>query len=623
LSPSLPLSPVSPPSEGDRARLSFRIAGGRFPLLRLLVVARPAAGWMILGSLLGLLTVLSGVGLLAASAYVLSAAALQPSIADLQPAIVAIRFFGLSRAVLRYLERLVSHQATFKLLAHLRLWFFDAVEPLAPARLQETRAGDLLARALADIETLQEFYLRGISPPLVAVATALLVSAVLAGTSPPLAVANLALALGGGLGLAWVMQRRSRRLAQRIIAPRAWVSHVTLQALQGLTDWKIYGGTERWIADLSQASLSWGRAQEDRARGTSLLAAFSTAWGFLAAASAIAVLTPRALEGAFPAVLLASYTLGLLASYEPVASLPAAAEQASTSSLAATRLMEVLDSEPAVNERVGQSIAPQFSSLELEQLAFNYPGSARPILEDVNLSLVAGERLAILGRSGSGKSTLVRLLLRFWAPSRGRLLLNGEDMQSLLPESVRKFYAPLTQPMDLMSATLGENIALGHPTASSETLLSVLSQAGLDPLLERLPDGLDTYVGEMGFALSAGERQRVGLARALIRPAPVLLLDEPTHGLDAATASEVLDRLLAGLQGRSLILLTHDVSRLERLDRIIVLEQGRIQACGPHDELQRSNRLYQWMLAQRKEEGLLQRLQRVQSSAAGVSAAPA
>ncbi|MCJ7513360.1 MAG: thiol reductant ABC exporter subunit CydC, partial [Anaerolineales bacterium] len=568
---STPIEPLSP-------RLGRRLSGivhrGQpwAAEVRLLGVARPVIGWMALAAALGVLTVISGVALMAASAYVISAAALRPSIAELQVAIVALRLFGISRGLLRYAERLASHHATFALLARLRLWFFVSLEPLAPARLLGFRSGDLLARILSDIEMLQEFFLRAVAPPVVALLVALLTALVLCGLSPALAALNLILACLGGIGLAWLAQRLTRSNAARLVDARSRMQATVVEALQGIEDWLVYGLEAEWGSQVAALGTELAHTQTRRSRTLALVSAASTCLGVLACLATLALLTPLVRQGSLNGVFLASVALGVLASYEPVGALPAAAEQSATSRQAAARLIEIVEAEPEIDEGPGGLLDAPFRSLRVEHLSFHYPGDARPVLSDVSFDLVPGRRLAILGASGSGKSTLAHLLLRFWEVDAGCIQVNEQDVRRLQPAAIRQLFSSLLQPPYLFSATVGENIRLQQPGVSSAEIELALELAGLKERVDALPDGLEAWVGEYGTALSAGERQRLALARALARPAPILLLDEPTAGLDPVTAGRVLDNLWRALGERALILITHDPTGLDQVDEILVME---------------------------------------------------
>ncbi len=565
---------------------------------------------MALAAILGVLTVVSGMALMAASAYVISAAALHPSIADLQVAIVALRVFGLSRGLLRYAERLASHQATFRLLARLRLWFFASLEPLAPARLLSYRSGDLLARITSDIETLQEFFLRVLSPSMVAILVTLLLSAVLSGVSPALAILNLALACMGGVGLAWLVQRRTWTTANRLIRARSRLNASVVEALEGAAEWLVYGWEHTWAGQFRAQGQAMAMAQEERNRSLALVAAVSSSLGALATAATIALLTPHVRQWSLDGVFLASIALAVLASYETAGALPAAAEQAGTSRLAASRLIEIVDGLPEVDEGLGASLASPFRSLRLAGLRFHYPGDRREVLSGLSLDLAPGSRVAVLGTSGAGKSTLAHLLLRFWQVEPGQIQVNGHDVRDLRPEAVRAVFSSLLQPPFLFARTIRENITLGDDTLTTAQVEQALDQAGLTQRLGSSPEGIDAWVGEFGAMLSAGERQRVALARALARPAPILLLDEPTAALDPLTAGQVMENLWAALGERALLLMTHDPTGLERMDEILILDKGRLVARGNHISLAHADNLYRRMLAARRQDVILQRLQR-------------
>ena len=428
--------------------------------MRLLSLAAPIRGWIALSALIGLATVLSGMGLMGASAYVISAAALHPSIAELQVAIVLVRFFGISRGLFRYLERLVSHQATFRLLAQLRVWFYAALEPLAPARLLRYRSGDLLARMQQDIAALESFYVRVLYPPLVAVGIALLTALYLWRFDPRLALGLLLLQCIAGVLLPFLVRRLSAAPARQQVLQRAALDAALVDSIQGMPDLLAAGGQDRQLARLDAAGLALAQAQR---RLASLNALQNALLGFFANASLWVVLflaIPLVGAGSIPGVYLAVLALVALTSFEAIAPLPLAAQQLEGSLQSARRLVEIVDASPEVADPPDPQplvvpAPPRSGSppplLAVQGLSFRYPAAwqlssgdplppplaaepdAGEALVDLDFSLAPGEVVAIVGPSGAGKSTLVGLLLRFWDYHAGAHLVQRAGAAPLLP----------------------------------------------------------------------------------------------------------------------------------------------------------------------------------------------
>ncbi|HFE52010.1 MAG TPA: ATP-binding cassette domain-containing protein [Bacteroidetes bacterium] len=381
---------------------------------RLLRLALPFRSQMALAVGLGFLTVGSSVGLLATSAYLISAAALHPSIAELQVAIVGVRFFGISRGVFRYLERLVSHNATFRLLEHLRVWFYRALEPLAPARLARYKTGDLHARIVNDIETLETFFLRVLAPPVVAVLTAAAMGLLAWTFHPLLGVAVAVLLVGAGVGLVGVTYGLQKHTGPNLVRSRSQLRSLLVDSVGGIADLTAFGATRRLFDRVRTASLRVAGGQ----RRANLSEAVENSLGVLAANGAAWVVLLLALRLAdqevFEPLYLAALTLATLASFEAVFPLPQAAHSLNENLEAGSRLFEIVDSEPAAVDPPEPLPAPRGEKLDVQDLTFSYDRNLPPALDGVSFSISRNASLAVVGPSGAGKSTLVNLLLRFW-----------------------------------------------------------------------------------------------------------------------------------------------------------------------------------------------------------------
>jgi ATP-binding cassette subfamily C protein CydCD len=546
-------------------------SGSLTPARRLLALAAPYRGAFALAALLGFATVGSSVGLTATSSYLIARAALMPPIAALNVAIVGVRFFGIARALLRYAERYVAHRATFRLLAGVRGWFFAAVEPLAPAGLVDTRGGDLLARAVGDVETLEQLYLRVLSPPLVALLTAALTGALLAAFDARVALAVLCLQLLAGAGLPLLARRLARRPAAEAAAARAELTATAVEALQGLPDLLALGAEDALRARLAGQGRRLAAAQQRQANLRGLSAALTGALGRLAAVAAVVLAVPAVGAGELDGVFLALLALTAMASFEAVAPLAGAVQGAEASLAAARRLFAVTDTPPPVGDEPAASPAPRDASVEIAGLSFRYPGAARPVLRDVCARVGGGERLLVLGPSGAGKSTLAALLLRFWDGYAGSIKVGGHDLRAYRADDVRRLFGVVAQDTHLFNGTVRENLLLARPGAAGAELDAVCRRARFDAVLARLPEGYDTRLGEGGAALSGGERQRLAIARALLKDAPILLLDEPTAHLDADAEREVLAALKELERGRTTILISHRPAASDGADAVLRL----------------------------------------------------
>ncbi len=546
---------------------------------------------MALAALLGVLTIASSVGLMMTSAWMIAKAGLQPSIAELGVAVVSVRFFGIARGVFRYLERLVAHDTTFRLLAYLRVRFYQAVEPLAPARLADFRSGDLLSRVVGDIESLQNVYLRAIAPPLVALITALALALLFAALDPWVALVALALMFAAGVGVPLLAARSSRSMGRERVAARAALDAALIDGIQGMGETLVYGRAAAQLADLDALTTRLSAAETRLSRADSAQAALMILLANGAALAVLAVAIPRV-----DPIFLAALALGTTAAFEALMPLAQAAAQLGANLAAAERLFEVVDALPAVTDPPNPAPPPSSFDLQFAGVTFRYTPDAPPALDDLTLSIPPGAKIAVVGASGSGKSTLVNLLARFWDADSGQMTLGGRDLRSYTQADVRQAVGVMEQRTHLFNTTIRENIWIGRRDAAEAEVVEVARRARLDEFIAQLPQGWDTLVGENGVRLSAGQRQRVALARVLLKGAPLLLLDEPTANLDAVNERAILETILAQSEGHTLLLLTHRLALLDRMDAVVVLERGRVVERGTHAELIERGGLYRDML---------------------------
>lgn len=559
---------------------------------RLLHFLRPFSHWVALSTLLGAATIASSIGLLGTSAFLIARSALHPSIADLQVAIVGVRFFGISRALLRYLERLTSHATNFRLLAQLRVWFYRAIEPLAPAQLLDQHSGDLLNRAISDIETLENFYVRAVAPPL----TALIVTCGLAAYVGQFSLRLSGVLVGGlllsGIAVPLLTHKLSQRPGQAWGEAQSNLSSAWLDLLQGLPDLLLFEQASSALERVRQANRRSLFAQQRLVWTGAISNALNTLLTNLTLLIVLLIAIPLVSHGSLDGILLAVLTLITLAGFEAVTPLATAAQFWQSSQAAATRLFEIADRPAIITEPAKPQPVPLDFHLSVRGLTFSYPNSNQPVLKDICFDMPQGSHLALVGPSGCGKSTLLSLLLRFWDIPNDTIWLNEQDLRNFSPEELRNHITAALQPPYLFTATLRQNLLLGNPQASETQLWEALHTVALDDWANHLPDRLDTWLGEQGTAISGGEQQRIALARTLLRPSSVLLLDEPTANLDAETERILLQRLPAALTGRSVLWVTHRLTALEAFDTILVLDQGVIFERGTHTSLLANNGLY-------------------------------
>ncbi|MEU7566391.1 thiol reductant ABC exporter subunit CydD [Streptomyces fradiae] len=560
--------------------------GARRVLARVRGMAGESRGRLALALLLGSLALASAVGLMAVSGWLISRASEQPPILHLMVAVTATRAFGTGRAVFRYAERLVSHDAVLRMLADLRVAVYQRLERIAPAGLRRTGRGDLLSRLVSDVDALQDYWLRWLLPA----GTALLVGAGAAGfTAWLLPEAGAVLAVGlllAGVAVPAVGGAFARRAEQRLAPARGALSTRVVDLLRGCAELTVAGALPDRAARAREADGALTRIAARQSAATALgggLIALAT--GLTVAGAALAGIA-AVRDGRLDGVALAVVVLTPLAAFETVAGMPLAVQYRQRVRRSAERVFEVLDAPVPVAEPERPAAAPASPfPLELRAVAARHPGQDRDALTAFDLRLEQGRRVAVVGTSGAGKTTVAQVLLRFVDVAAGTYRIGGADATELDGDDVRRLVGLCAQDAHLFDSTVRENLRLARPDASDDDLRSVLAEARLLDWVDALPDGLDTPVGEHGARLSGGQRQRLALARALLADFPVLVLDEPAEHLDLATADALTEDLLRATRGRTTVLITHRLRGLDAVDEVVVLADGEVVQRGPYAEL--------------------------------------
>ncbi|QLE73050.1 thiol reductant ABC exporter subunit CydD [Streptomyces rectiverticillatus] len=569
--------------------------GGTGVLGRVRAAARPLRGRFALALLLGALALGSAVGLMAVSGWLISRASQQPPVLYLMVAVTATRAFGIGRAVFRYAERLVSHDAALRTLAGLRAGVYGRLERLAPAGLRDTHRGDLLSRLVADVDALQDYFLRWLLP----LGSAVLVGGAAVGfTAWLLPEAGLVLAAGllvAGAAVPVLSGAVARRAERQIAPARGELSVQVVDVLAGTDELTVAGALPARLTGLRAADGRLTRIARRAAAATALGSGLSAlACGLTVAAAAWTGVT-AVHDGRLDGLWLAVVVLTPLAAFEAVSGLPLAVQYRQRVRKSAERVYEVLDAPLPVKEGTADAPGTPFP-LRLTDLTARYPGQPVPALEGFGLELAAGRRVAVVGRSGAGKTTLAQVLLRFLDAEAGTYTLAGRNTVPMAGDAVRGLVGLCAQDAHIFDSSLRENLRLARPDASEAALRDALRSARLLEWVDGLPQGLDTLVGEHGARLSGGQRQRLALARALLADFPVLVLDEPAEHLDLPTADALTADLLAATEGRTTVLITHRLTGLEAVDEVIVLERGRTVQRGSYEALAAADGPFRRML---------------------------
>ncbi|MGW0856571.1 thiol reductant ABC exporter subunit CydD [Streptomyces sp. NPDC002690] len=558
-----------------------------------------------LALLLGSLALGSSVGLMAVSGWLISRASEQPPVLYLMVAVTATRAFGIGRAFFRYAERLVSHDTVLQLLAELRVAVYRGLERVTPAGLRTTRRGDLLSRLVADVDELQDYWLRWLLPAGTAVVVGVASSGFLGVLLPE---AGVVLALGlllAGVGVPLISGAVADRAERRLAPARADLAVRVTDLLGGTAELTVAGALPARTARVRAADGVLTRIAARAASATALGGGLSSLLSGLTVVASALVALPAVHDGRLGGLELAVVLLTPLAAFEAVNGMPLAVQYRRRAQRSAERVYEVLDAPVPVHEPADPAPAPATPfPLEVRGLTARYPEASRPALDSVDLTLEQGRRIAVVGPSGSGKTTLAQVLLRFLDAERGAYRLGGTDAAALDGDTVRTYIGLCAQDAHVFDSSVRENLRLARTDATEEDLRSALAGARLLDWTDSLPDGLDTLVGEHGARLSGGQRQRLALARALLADFPVLVLDEPAEHLDIATADALTEDLLDVTRGRTTVLITHRLAGLDAVDEVVVLDGGRVVQRGTHAELAAVDGPLRRMLEREREADL-------------------
>ncbi len=554
--------------------------------------------WLLsLGVVLAIVTLLASIGLLTLSGWFLSASAVVGvaglySFNYMLPA-AGVRGAAITRTAGRYFERLVSHDATFRVLQHLRVFTFSKLLPLSPAGLARFRQGELLNRLVADVDTLDHLYLRVISPLVGAFMVIAVVTFGLSFLDVRLALTLGAILLATLLFLPPLFYYAGKPTGEALTVQRGQYRQQLTAWLQGHAELTIFGATKRYREQLDATEFGWQEAQ----RRQSELTALSQAVMLLIGGLAVVVMLWMAAAGVggntSPGALIALFVFCALAAFEALAPVTGAFQHLGQVIASALRVTQITNQRPEVTFVTGAPETFAQVSVAIRQVGFTYPQQPQSALNNITLTVKAGQHVAVLGRTGCGKSTLLQLLTRAWDPQQGEIQFNGRPLRELDENTLRAATSVVPQRVHLFSATLRDNLLLAAPLASDERLSAILERVGLEKLLSDA--GLNSWLGEGGRQLSGGELRRLAIARALLHDAPLMLLDEPTEGLDAETERQILDLLAEVTAGKTVLMVTHRLRGLTHFDSIIVMDNGQIIEQGNHAELMATGgRYYQF-----------------------------
>lgn len=543
-------------------------------LCHLLRLSRPWCLRMALGVLLSVIVIISNVVLLGLSGWFITSMALAGAgslaLEFFTPA-AAIRGLAVLRTFARYLERLVSHDATLRLLSVLRVWFYKQLAPLAPARLQDFRDGDVLARLRADIDSLDNFYLRILTPAIAGLISAIIILAGLYWFSPSVALIDAVVLILAGVIVPAIVAAATKASGNKIAGVRSSVQAGSTDLIRGLGELQMVGAVVHQTDHLRQLSQQLIGAQRRQAWMSGTGGALSALMGQLGMFIAFILLFTPGHASGITASEIVMLLFTVLASTEAVAGLPAAFAALGTTREAARRLFSMTELTPAI-VLPESSPMPESNELTFASVTMRYAPDAPVVLDKLSFTVPVGHCLAILGPSGAGKTTILNLVQGFWDTTEGDVLIGGRPVRTLSEDALRQTISIVSQKTYLFNASIRDNLRLVSPDVDDAALWDALTRASLADEVRSFPQGLDTLVGELGVRLSGGQARRIAIARAYLSHAPIVLLDEPTEGLDAVNTGLVLNCLKDLIKGKTTLLVTHQIQPLSLANSRLLLD---------------------------------------------------
>lgn len=521
----------------------------------------------------------ANLALVSTSAYLIAKAARHPSnVLLLGVPLAGVRFFGTLRGVARYGERYFSHDVTFRILKDIRMHVYHTLEPLAPSRLKSLHSGDLLMRAVSDVDTMQNIFL-GMGLPSIVAVVSLILAWFIAWLTNAVVADVLAIGLFAvGVTIPFVFRRESSESGKRNVGLRAEISSKLVEVVQGMEDTLALNAESRVLAYFQSRHQEWRALQKRLNRVSGIQTSLFAMATHLVMVGILLLGVHLASEHRIPGVLLPVVVLLSIASFEAIQPLPSSFRVRGAVVKAAQRLVELEKMAPAISVPPEPNPLPAYPGIMVHGVWFRYSPKDPWILKGLTAQVPFGKHVALVGPNGIGKSSVLGVLTRLWDFERGNVSLDGVDIRSCHPDQVRSLFSVVTQFPHVFDRTLRENICVARPRANEREILDALEVAQLRELVANLPQGLDTPVGEHGLALSGGERKRLAVARAVLKDSPILFLDEPTEGLDSIKDRDLLAALVQRWSNRTILWITHRLANLDLMDEVWVMRHGRVNA---------------------------------------------
>ncbi len=564
-------------------------------LLKLLKIAKQYKLWMLLAAFIGFLTIGSSIGLMMTSAYIIAKAALHPSIMELQVSIVGVRFFGIARGIFRYLERYISHEVTFHLLAKFRVWFFKTITPLVPSRISTYKSGDLLNRAVSNVESLEHFFVRVIAPPIIAIFVLILFVLLFGMYSFYYSFTVAGFYLLAGIGVPALSYYLSKNIGPELVKLQSKLSELSIDQTQGIADLLVFGQHKKYMEKFNKLNEQYTSLQRRMAIITGMQDALIGLFMNFAVVFVLVVAIPDVTSGLLDGVYLSVLALGTMAVFEAVIPLPMSLQYLEKTAKAAEEIFELEQNKPEDIKEIQNPKIPLEFSIQFSELNFAYNPN-EVIYNNLSLTIPQNKITAIVGASGAGKSTLINLLLKFWDYDKGTISIGNVNLNEISQQTLSEIIAVAPQNTHLFNLSIKENFRFAKADATDEQIIEAAKKAHIHSFIDTLPNKYDELIGEQGLKISGGQRQRISIARAILKDSPIIIFDEPTSDLDAITEAKLLDTLYELAKTKTVLIITHRLVHLDKVDNIVVMNKGKILESGSHFELVKSNGFYKKLL---------------------------
>ena len=546
---------------------------------------KPYKHWLVSGVFLALITSLASISLLTLSGWFITSSAIAGLAAPdgtaiafnfMQPA-AEIRALAIIRTLGRYAERVVTHEATFRVLAEIRGWFFAKLIPLAPGRLAMKQSADLLHSLTQDIDALDALYLRLCSPVLIALLGGGAVAGFIASYSVQLSLFVLILLIITAVLIPWIFNSLGSKGAEQIVRQAAKFKVQQIEILQNMAELSAFNAYARFKKRLLGLSGEMIATQRHNNQLSGLSAAITLLLSQLTVVGTLVIagllFRQQNISGAESVMLV----FCVLAVFELVMPLSVSMQMLAKTQTAAKRIRSIANLKPLIAEHAQPKNIENTGGVNIKNLSFRYTDQSSWVLNNITLNIPQGSKIAIVGDSGAGKSTLLQLIMRFYDPQLGNIEYAGIDYTQLDSDKLMEHFSMLSQRTELFASTIKQNLLIAKPTAAVFEIERAINMAGLNNFIDQLPEGLNTWIGEHGSKVSGGEARRIALARMYLKDAPILLLDEPTEGLDQATENEVLNALEKMAEHKTLIMVTHREAGLRLAKRVYRIDKGKLR----------------------------------------------